>query len=99
MKNLRKPNLPLKDFKLAMNAPISQWENFSHEERIDSCVKFLLLPFLELDKPITEEITRTIMPSAVDLAHQAHSLSLENDGQFKTINDILEASARLFMLE
>lgn len=98
MKNLRKKNPLYRQFKDDAHQSVEHWLQLSDEERLDLSVRFMLLPVIQKQKPVTDELIKTVRPSAVDLAHQATQLALEAPDNFAHILDLLEKTTQLFLL-
>jgi hypothetical protein len=98
MKNLRQKNPLLVAFRKAVAAPAADWVHLDHNQRIDLCVQFLLLPILEKKQTLTPQLQDAMMPSAVDLERQASALLAEQPQLFTQIRDLLAKTTALFLL-
>jgi len=98
MKNLRKKNPLLQQFKDQSCQPVAQWLTLETAARLDLCIQFLLLPVIQKSKPISPEMMQAMMPAAVDLERQATSLAQETPASFKTIHDLLGQVTALFLM-
>ena len=97
MKNLRKKNPTLVELKKELKAPVNTWEGLSKDQRIDLCVRFLLMPMIEKKQDLSEEVKATLMSSAVDIEHQASVLFTQDTQTFVTVQHLLEFTVALFL--
>lgn len=98
MKNLRKQHPLLKSFRQQSLQPAASWAGLDPNTRLDLCTQFILLPLLEANKPISQELLEQTLPAAVDLSTQASHLLQEQAMPFISIRDLLEKTTSLFLL-
>ena len=98
MKNLRKKNPLLQQFKDQSRQSVDQWLAMDTPARLDLCIQFLLLPVIQKSKPISQEMMQAMMPAAVDLERQATTLVQETPTNFQTIHDLLGQVTALFLM-
>lgn len=98
MKNLRKKNPLLQQFKDQIQQPVGGWLNLESNTRLELCIQYLLLPLLQKNKPLSPEMLQAMMPAAVDLERQASTLVQETPASFSTIESLLEQVTALFLL-
>ena len=97
MKNLRKNNPTLSELKKELKAPVESWAGLNKDQRIDLCVRFLLMPMLEKKQELSTEMRDTLMSSAVDIEHQASVLFQQDKGAFVTTQHLIEFTVSLFL--
>ena len=98
MKNLRKAHPLIKPFRQQTQQDASVWPGLDLNTRIDLCSQFILLPLIENNKTLNQDLLDQTLPAAIDLERMASSLWDEGQIPFHSIRDLLDKTTSLFLM-
>ena len=98
MKNLRKAHPLLKPFRQQTQQDATSWPGLDLNTRIDLCSQFVLLPLIENNKTLSQDLLDQTLPAAIDLERMASSLLDEGQIPFHSIRDLLDKTTSLFLM-